>query len=476
MPDIFISYAHEDHKGVQLLADALTKKGWSVWWDKGIRSGQNFRMSIQSSLNQAGCVLVAWSRHSAKSPWTIDEAERGYKRNILVPVIIEEDVDLPLGFGGMQTADITEWLNDPKQDATFEQLCKDIAAVLNESAPGSQRVPLAIVSRQLGTSAVFRERRWLWMVAIFLVSALVIFFFMFGPQSKTDFPIVEKVDYAINNLRCQIPSAGKSTVTSEIARPIYSLDLKQHLLIGNNGKPVSSVTATDGDKLQSRKLIVVHTTTQVLEVDRSNFTHVLITRDGTVKQLVPFDRSANHVSNTNWKGLSPVKNHTIGIDLENAGQLQYQDNAWQAWTGEKVPINEIVGLKGDINSRAWHKFTDVQIRAFFEVVCVLRRAYPTIEDMIEHSEIDSVGDPGLVFPLEELRTKLFRGWMRTEDESVSTTKQNFRKCVTADRWLASDTLYEDQLHDFANQFMSRPMVITGTHRTAGQNNSWLAGL
>ena len=82
MPDIFISYAHEDRKWIQLLADALTNKGWSVWWDQGIRAGENFRQKYQASLNQARCVMVAWSRYSVNSHWAIDEAERGRKRNV----------------------------------------------------------------------------------------------------------------------------------------------------------------------------------------------------------------------------------------------------------------------------------------------------------------------------------------------------------------------------------------------------------
>lgn len=420
MPDIFISYAHEDRKCVQLLADALAKKGWNVWWDAGIRPGQNFRTSIQASLNQAGCVVVAWSRHSVKSAWAIDEAERGYKRNILVPVIIDEEVDLPLGFGGIQSVNLTAWLKDSTQDAPFEQLCRDIATLLSESASGSQKVSSEIVPRLPGGRSVFRRHKWRWVGAICLLTALVFIYLKFRPdappikppveasgQSKADLPIVDKVDYPINDLRCDPSSAGKNLVASEIARPKYSVDVKQHLLLDRDGKPVSIVEATDLDKLKSRRLIVVHTTTQVLGVNRSQFTHVLITRDGNVRQIVPFDDAANHVSNSNWKGLSPVKNYTLGIDLENAGPLQYQNDAWYSWLGETVPDDEIVRLKGDIKWRGWHKFTDAQIRAFFEVVCALRRAYPTIVNMVEHSQIDTVGDPGLIFPMEELRGRLF---------------------------------------------------------------------
>ena len=112
---------------------------------------------------------------------------------------------------------------------------------------------------------------------------------------------------------------------------------KRQILLDKDGKPLFNFEAIDKDKLAGRRFIVIHTTTQLLEVNRSHFTHVLITRDGTVEQLVPFDRAANHVSNTNWKGLSPVKNYTIAIDLENAGPVRSSpDNVWRSWTGERA--------------------------------------------------------------------------------------------------------------------------------------------
>jgi hypothetical protein len=47
MSDIFISYKREEQPVARKLADALQKKGWSVWWDPKLRAGEHFDDSIR---------------------------------------------------------------------------------------------------------------------------------------------------------------------------------------------------------------------------------------------------------------------------------------------------------------------------------------------------------------------------------------------------------------------------------------------
>ncbi|MDH3973349.1 MAG: toll/interleukin-1 receptor domain-containing protein [Deltaproteobacteria bacterium] len=39
MSDIFISYSSEGREKVKPLAEVLAEQGWSVWWDRTIRTG-----------------------------------------------------------------------------------------------------------------------------------------------------------------------------------------------------------------------------------------------------------------------------------------------------------------------------------------------------------------------------------------------------------------------------------------------------
>ena len=88
-PDIFFSFAREDEARVAPIVAALEARGWSVFWDRRIPAGQTWRSHIGRALDQARGVVVAWSGHSIQSDFVIEEAARGQRRHILVPVLLD---------------------------------------------------------------------------------------------------------------------------------------------------------------------------------------------------------------------------------------------------------------------------------------------------------------------------------------------------------------------------------------------------
>jgi TIR domain len=134
MTDIFISYAKEDRERVRSLVAVFETHGFSVWWDREIAAGRDFRAVIDQELRSARCVVVVWSTNANASQWVCDEADEGQRRGILVPVLFD-NVLPPMGFRGIQAADLTQWTGD-SADATIKQLLEDVAPVVRGQTAG----------------------------------------------------------------------------------------------------------------------------------------------------------------------------------------------------------------------------------------------------------------------------------------------------------------------------------------------------
>ena len=106
--DVFLSYASRDEEQIEKIVQALEQTGISVWWDRQIPPGKTWDAVLGKALDEAKCVVVLWTKNSAGADWVKDEAARGKKRKILVPALLE-DVDIPLGFGRIEAADLREW-------------------------------------------------------------------------------------------------------------------------------------------------------------------------------------------------------------------------------------------------------------------------------------------------------------------------------------------------------------------------------
>jgi hypothetical protein len=128
MTDIFISYHHEDRPQAQELARALESRGWSVFWDRRIPIGKTWLDTIGRELEEAGCVIVLWSKSSIKSDWVREEADHAKQRRVLFPVLIDK-VMPPIGFRGIQTADLVDW-DTTKPTENFYGLISDLGQLI----------------------------------------------------------------------------------------------------------------------------------------------------------------------------------------------------------------------------------------------------------------------------------------------------------------------------------------------------------
>ena len=128
MSDIFISYTRKDRPRAEVLAQALERQGWSVWWDRAIPAGRTFDEVIEEAIDSARCIVVLWSKSSAPSRWVRTEAEEGARRNVLVPIQIEK-AKIPLAFRRIQAANLVDWTGE-ESAPDFQRLVVDISAIL----------------------------------------------------------------------------------------------------------------------------------------------------------------------------------------------------------------------------------------------------------------------------------------------------------------------------------------------------------
>jgi len=101
MADVFVSYSSEDRPAAQAIAQALSGRGRSVWWDRSIRAGEDFFDVIEHQLDAAKCVVVLWSHASVSSRWVRAEATEALEKGKLIPLLIS-DCQPPLFFRQLQ--------------------------------------------------------------------------------------------------------------------------------------------------------------------------------------------------------------------------------------------------------------------------------------------------------------------------------------------------------------------------------------
>ncbi|MBM4207348.1 MAG: toll/interleukin-1 receptor domain-containing protein [Gammaproteobacteria bacterium] len=165
MADIFLSYAREDIKKAELFAAALESKGWSVFWDRtSLLAGQDFEAVIEQAIQQADCIIVAWSEASKQSDWVCGEAGIGRERNNLLPILFEP-VEPPIAFRSLHTVNLTDW--DGETDTPdFLKLCNAINERIKfKTAPSTRFTPSNTASNKARDNAKTNlfSTAWAWL-------------------------------------------------------------------------------------------------------------------------------------------------------------------------------------------------------------------------------------------------------------------------------------------------------------------------
>lgn len=110
MADVFISYRNSPTRRalVRRLATALRAHDLSVWWDRGLETGQDYQKEIGRELADAKVIVPLWCAESILSSWVLAEAQVGLQRNAILPAMLQH-VDPPSTFSAIQAHDLVGW-------------------------------------------------------------------------------------------------------------------------------------------------------------------------------------------------------------------------------------------------------------------------------------------------------------------------------------------------------------------------------
>ncbi len=192
-----------------------------------------------------------------------------------------------------------------------------------------------------------------------------------------------------------------------------------------------------GGKLEPEYLVIHYTAGRSLEESVDWLTrkesrasaHVVIGRDGTIVQLVSFDRVAWHAGASSWEGRTGLNRWSLGIELDNAGRLERQGTRWRSWFGQTYAEEDVLEAthKHGSEPAGWHLYTPPQIEAAFHLSARLVERYG-LRDVIGHEDI-SPGrktDPGPAFPMASFRARIYGRREEAPPVYRTTTHLNIR--------------------------------------------------
>jgi N-acetylmuramoyl-L-alanine amidase len=138
--------------------------------------------------------------------------------------------------------------------------------------------------------------------------------------------------------------------------------------------------------------------------------HVVIGEDGAITQLVPFNVVAWHAGTSKWKAREGLNRYSIGIELDNPGDLRRTGSKWRTWFGEEVDENLVLITphKHGGPDRGWKIYPPAQLEAAIELGALLVETYG-LKEVVGHDDIapGRKKDPGPAFPMTRFRGLLF---------------------------------------------------------------------
>ena len=117
------------------------------------------------------------------------------------------------------------------------------------------------------------------------------------------------------------------------------MKIENHRLVHDDGTPFPYVESPNVSGVLHPRYLVIHYTAAasaqravewLTNINSNASAHLVISREGEITQLVPFDTVAWHAGASSWEGLEGLNKYSIGVELDNAGRLSYKNERWAA--------------------------------------------------------------------------------------------------------------------------------------------------
>ncbi|MGR3485501.1 MAG: N-acetylmuramoyl-L-alanine amidase [Paracoccaceae bacterium] len=190
------------------------------------------------------------------------------------------------------------------------------------------------------------------------------------------------------------------------------------------------------DEAMSPDLVVLHDTAGRLEdgnsahylaTSRRVSVHLVIERDGSIRQLAPFDRACDHAGPSHYHGRNDVNGFSIGIEMVNPGRMTLGGRGRaRAWWGETFDLDEydIDLITTPEHGRGyWMPHTEAQLAATLDVLDALFAGIDSLRDVRTHWYI-SPGrkvDTNPHLQIESIRARVLG---RTEPTDIEAEEQS----------------------------------------------------
>jgi N-acetylmuramoyl-L-alanine amidase len=194
--------------------------------------------------------------------------------------------------------------------------------------------------------------------------------------------------------------------------------VKNHLLFFDNGQQVRFVKSPNiATGIQPEYIIMHYTAGPTVSAAVNTLTstsaqvssHLMIGRDGSIVQLVPFNMVAWHAGVSTWEGRTGLNAYSFGIELDNNGRLSKKGTQWASIFNQIIPNDQLIVAKHK-NGKGpfgWQTYPDLQLQTAVEACRAMFLAYQLI-DVVGHDDIAPLRkyDPGPAFPMDSFRLQV----------------------------------------------------------------------